>query len=392
MTTLARVAAGRLDRAERLLDPAAAQRREALLEVARAVYLDPAFDAGDGAQTLLAGIAERGARGEGAGGGVGRRARADRAARPSSASGARSAAPSATSCSRSLEELEWWYRDLVVLAAGRGGGRRPRRPARRAARGRDPRAPPGRRARPASSSGPPGGRPRSSSSRCRSRSRRSSSGSAASSAGRRSPGPELTAASFRPASPLSGKPVLHASGIPREGVGSMKLRGSSRFSSSRSHRRALAGGRASACDLQAASSSRSSTARCSSPRPPALVRAVTRGPPSARASLSPVHGPPSSAARRTRASAASSSGGSARRCSSRATGTCSRSEPRRPPPRRQRTARRDDRSGAGRRRLDATSSIAERRARGAGRGRGRPGQREHDLRCRRRSRPSATAR
>src|SRR5437763_5083298 len=38
-TTLARIAAGRLDRAERLLDPTAAQRREALLGVARAVYL-----------------------------------------------------------------------------------------------------------------------------------------------------------------------------------------------------------------------------------------------------------------------------------------------------------------------------------------------------------------
>src|SRR5690349_21043652 len=61
VVTLARVAAGRLDRAERLLDDAAVSRREALLGVARAVYLDPAFDAAEGAQTLLAGIAERGA-------------------------------------------------------------------------------------------------------------------------------------------------------------------------------------------------------------------------------------------------------------------------------------------------------------------------------------------
>ncbi|HEY4412988.1 MAG TPA: hypothetical protein VGN06_08320, partial [Gaiellaceae bacterium] len=45
-TTIARVAAGRLDRAARLLDPAAQKRREALIAVARAVYLDPAFDAG----------------------------------------------------------------------------------------------------------------------------------------------------------------------------------------------------------------------------------------------------------------------------------------------------------------------------------------------------------
>src|SRR5947199_3651422 len=49
VTTFARIAAGRLDRAERLIDPAAAQRREALLAVARAVYLEPAFDAADAA-------------------------------------------------------------------------------------------------------------------------------------------------------------------------------------------------------------------------------------------------------------------------------------------------------------------------------------------------------
>src|SRR5712691_1460603 len=43
-TALARVAAGRLDRAARLLDPAAARRRDALLETARSVYTDPQFD------------------------------------------------------------------------------------------------------------------------------------------------------------------------------------------------------------------------------------------------------------------------------------------------------------------------------------------------------------
>src|SRR5205085_10251740 len=45
-TTLARLAAGRLDRAERLLDPASAKRRETLLEIARAVYADPSFEPG----------------------------------------------------------------------------------------------------------------------------------------------------------------------------------------------------------------------------------------------------------------------------------------------------------------------------------------------------------
>ena len=61
VTTVARVAGGRLDRAERLLDAAAKHRREQLLGVARAVYLDPEFDTAVGAETILAGIDERGA-------------------------------------------------------------------------------------------------------------------------------------------------------------------------------------------------------------------------------------------------------------------------------------------------------------------------------------------
>ena len=44
LEALARVAAGRLDRAERLLDPEAGERRSRLIELARSVYLDPAFD------------------------------------------------------------------------------------------------------------------------------------------------------------------------------------------------------------------------------------------------------------------------------------------------------------------------------------------------------------
>src|SRR2546423_2309435 len=52
-TSIARVAGGRLDRAERLLDPAAAQRREELLETARSVYADPDFDPGAAAEKLL---------------------------------------------------------------------------------------------------------------------------------------------------------------------------------------------------------------------------------------------------------------------------------------------------------------------------------------------------
>jgi DNA polymerase-3 subunit delta' len=116
-TTLARVSAGRLDRAARLLDPAAAQRREALLAVARAVYLEPGFDAAEGAQILLAGITERGLE----------------AKELTEASGALPELPGREAEQRirrsqrgaerdellaALEELESWYRDLVVTAAG----------------------------------------------------------------------------------------------------------------------------------------------------------------------------------------------------------------------------------------------------------------------------------
>jgi DNA polymerase-3 subunit delta' len=117
VTTLARAAAGRLDRAARLLDPAAASRRESLLAVARAVYLDADFDAGDGAQSLLEGIAERGAEAK---------EKAEEAVAVLELIG-REAEQRVRRAQRgaerdellaALEELEWWYRDLVVLAAG----------------------------------------------------------------------------------------------------------------------------------------------------------------------------------------------------------------------------------------------------------------------------------
>ena len=120
VTTIARVAAGRLDRAARLLDPAAQKRRETLLAVARAVYLEPAFDAGDGAQALLAGIGERG---------VEAKEKAEETVELQELTG-REAEQRVRRAQRgaerdellaALEELEWWYRDLVVLAAGAEG-------------------------------------------------------------------------------------------------------------------------------------------------------------------------------------------------------------------------------------------------------------------------------
>jgi DNA polymerase III subunit delta' len=114
---LARVAAGRLDRAERLLDPAAAKRREDLIGVARAVYLDPGFDSGDAAAVLLEGIAERGEEAK---------VRAEESVAVLELTG-REAEQRVRRAQRgaerdellaALEELEWWYRDVVVVAAG----------------------------------------------------------------------------------------------------------------------------------------------------------------------------------------------------------------------------------------------------------------------------------
>ena len=66
-TSIARVAAGRLDRAERLLDPAAAERRVILLQTARSVYAET-FNPAEAAARLLDGAAEARRRGQRAGG------------------------------------------------------------------------------------------------------------------------------------------------------------------------------------------------------------------------------------------------------------------------------------------------------------------------------------
>jgi len=116
-TTVARVASGRLDRAERLLDPASQRRREALIGVARSVYLDPELDSSAATGTILAGIEERGAEA---------RERAEETVIVLELTG-REAEQRLRRAQRGaerdellavLEELEWWYRDLVVVAAG----------------------------------------------------------------------------------------------------------------------------------------------------------------------------------------------------------------------------------------------------------------------------------
>jgi DNA polymerase-3 subunit delta' len=116
-TSIARVAGGRLDRAERLLDPAAAQRREELLEVARSVYGDPDFDPGAAAGKLLEAARARAAEAK----------ELEEAALEELDLTAREAEQRVKRAGRgaereellaALEELAAWYRDLVAAAAG----------------------------------------------------------------------------------------------------------------------------------------------------------------------------------------------------------------------------------------------------------------------------------
>jgi DNA polymerase-3 subunit delta' len=148
LTAVARVAAGRLDRVARLLDPDAVRRRAELLAVARAAYADPAFDPAAAAQTVTALAAERGAEERAAAEeAIAGRDLPDREAeqhvrRAERGAEERAAAEEAIAgrdlpdregeqhvrraergAEReeilfALEELAAWYRDLLVVAAG----------------------------------------------------------------------------------------------------------------------------------------------------------------------------------------------------------------------------------------------------------------------------------
>ena len=117
LTALVRASAGRLDRAERLLDPEAASRRDALITAARSVYQEPGSDPAAAAAVLLD-----------ASSAAGEHAReseqeiVDVLEIP-----ARDAEQRVRRAQRgaerdellaSLESLEAWYRDLFVLDAG----------------------------------------------------------------------------------------------------------------------------------------------------------------------------------------------------------------------------------------------------------------------------------
>ena len=120
VTALARVAGGRLDRAERLLDPPAAARRTRMLDVARSVYADADFDPSAAARVLLEAVTA-----------CGRDAREQAEQQLDGLDlPARAAEQRLRRAQRgaerdelllALEEIAAWYRDLVVVAAGAEG-------------------------------------------------------------------------------------------------------------------------------------------------------------------------------------------------------------------------------------------------------------------------------
>jgi len=113
---LSRASAGRLDRARRLLDPDAAARRGALIAAARSVYLEPGFDPGAAAGTLLGLAGERGDEAR-----ENEQALVDTLDLPARDAEQRvrraQYGAEREELLAGLEGLEAWYRDLVVVAA-----------------------------------------------------------------------------------------------------------------------------------------------------------------------------------------------------------------------------------------------------------------------------------
>jgi DNA polymerase III subunit delta' len=114
---LARVAGGRLDRVARLLDPQAASRRTTLLEQARSAYREPAFEPAAAAAALLECARERGSEAKAV---EEAKVQALELTARESEQRVRRAQRGAEreELLAQLEELEAWYRDLVVVAVG----------------------------------------------------------------------------------------------------------------------------------------------------------------------------------------------------------------------------------------------------------------------------------
>jgi DNA polymerase-3 subunit delta' len=116
LDALARLAAGRLDRAERLLDPEAGKRRGALIDLARAVYREPGFDPSAASRRVGDLAAERAAAARAA-------AEADESHEETQREREQRVRRAGRGAEReevvdALDVLSSWYRDLVVSAAG----------------------------------------------------------------------------------------------------------------------------------------------------------------------------------------------------------------------------------------------------------------------------------
>ena len=116
LDALSRVAAGRLDRAERLLDPEAQERRVTLIDLARSVYLDESFEPKGAAGVVVEFVQKRGAAARAS-------AEADEHGDETEKQAEQRATRAAAGAEReavldALDLLASWYRDLVVVAAG----------------------------------------------------------------------------------------------------------------------------------------------------------------------------------------------------------------------------------------------------------------------------------
>jgi DNA polymerase-3 subunit delta' len=116
LEAFARVAAGRLDRAERLLDADAGERRANMIELARSVYLDPQFDPGRASRSVTDIAQERGAKARAA---AEEQRGADETAREAEQRSRRAGrGAEREELLDALDLLTGWYRDLMVVAAG----------------------------------------------------------------------------------------------------------------------------------------------------------------------------------------------------------------------------------------------------------------------------------
>lgn len=119
LEALSRVAGGRLDLAERLLDPKASEGRERVLELARAVYRDDEFDPGQASRGVneLAQARAAEARAEVTGA-----AQAEESAREVEQRARRAGrGAERDELLAALDVLAGWYRDLMVTSAGAEG-------------------------------------------------------------------------------------------------------------------------------------------------------------------------------------------------------------------------------------------------------------------------------